>query len=86
MPRLRYDGPGRRLEAFGKTLLVGESDDFSNAEARSLAAQPHIHLTRVQPAKPDAPDDNKPPTGGEPEAHTGEGQPPNQAPEEEKKQ
>lgn len=48
MTLVRYDGPGRRLEAFGKTLELGTVETFTDAEAQSLRAQPHIHVTLLQ--------------------------------------
>ena len=44
MSRIRYDGPGRVLEAFGRTLNRGEEAEFSKSETRSLLSQPHIRI------------------------------------------
>lgn len=43
--RVRYDGPGHRLIAFGKTVLRGAEENFTESETRSLLAQPNIHIT-----------------------------------------
>jgi hypothetical protein len=51
MTLVRYDGPGRRLVAFGKTIDRGEADEFTEQELRSLQAQPHIHIA-VLPTQP----------------------------------
>jgi len=45
MKVVRYDGPGRSLHAFGKTLDRGGIDEFDDAEVASLLAQPAIHIT-----------------------------------------
>lgn len=47
--KVRYDGPGHILRAFGKTLERGANADFSESEVRSLQAQRHINIT-VDPA------------------------------------
>jgi len=73
--RIRYDGPGRRLYAFGKTLDRGADDEFDAAEVASLLAQPAIHITVLDD---DPVEDEKfippaDPGGAEPEAEPGTG-------------
>jgi len=45
MSRIRYDGPGHRLLAFGQTVLRGQSAEFTEQETRNLLAQPAIRVT-----------------------------------------
>lgn len=49
-----YNGPGARLLAFGKTLLRGQSDEFTEAEAASLEAQPAINVAVTASPRPPA--------------------------------
>lgn len=44
MPRLTFQGPGHLLVAFGRTIARGVPADFTDSEARSLAAQPRIRM------------------------------------------
>lgn len=43
--RIRYDGPGHVLHGFGKIVQRGEHADFTDAEVRSLKAQPYLRIT-----------------------------------------
>jgi hypothetical protein len=43
--RLRYDGPGHRLLAYGKTLRRGEEATFTDVEARALLKQRHLRFS-----------------------------------------
>ena len=46
MSRVRYDGPGGVLHAFGRTLTRGQTAVFDESETRSLQAQvPYIQIT-----------------------------------------
>lgn len=56
MPYLTYEGPGHRLLAFGKELLRGDAAEFTDQEARSLAAQPHLRLSASPAPAAIAPD------------------------------
>lgn len=78
MPRLRYDGPGHILKAYGTTVLRGEDAEFTDSEARSLRNQPYINVTVLssagrQPKTHEAAAHVTPLGVGEPEAQCGEG-------------
>jgi hypothetical protein len=44
-PRIRYEGPGHRLAAYGKIVARGDEATFTDAEAQSLLAQRYIRFS-----------------------------------------
>lgn len=56
MPHLRFEGPSGARKAvahvFGRVLERGESAMFTEQEARSLAAQPHLGMVEVSAPAP----------------------------------
>jgi hypothetical protein len=55
MPRIRFDGPGHVLHAFGRTVLLGQEAEFGKKQTRVLRGQAYLQIAvdgRILPPLP----------------------------------